>query len=432
MIRFSTIAAIAIASFLQGCGGGGGSSSSDEQTQQSLFENAVTVTANSSLQNIKLNAQTPTRYYTIIDVADNNDTYVKVTAPSSNKTSTLHNNIYTDTYDGDTFLERTTIQPGFTRMTQMKKLVATPANFLITGADADKEYTYTLQTYPGFDQGLVQDTVTLEPNDFKEIAVSLDTNKTYDSRVVGIDDPVDWYVLKNAVAGKDYYLQFLPDSSNPSRTTEKNMYIEYYDDYGKLTESAGKSPVVAATGYAYNNQIIAQNNGNLYIKVRPQIYNRTDFDSRTYKYEMKAFKGLSEGLHQDATTYEPNNYKAIAYPISLDQNISSRVYGRKSLSTKTDNNHIDQADWFSIENISQNETYTMHIAVSSENPSGVTSRNLYLDIYDKQGDLLSKTLYTSSDTNLTLTPTMDGELYIKISAQYNPYLYKYNFSVTKN
>lgn len=416
---------ILIAASFQACGGGEDTSSTQTQVQTpNIFANAEILNTSSSASNVHLDSVVSDEKYTLANATPGHDYYLKVHSYDTNYHSSGFDRVQVDTYSDDTYLKTSKIYPGFTRVVQLNKVASSDLNFLIKGNKSDQVYTYDYEMFPGFLDGLVQNSVTLEPNDYKEIAYSIDNNKTYSSRLQGINDIEDWYLLEeNATAGENYFIDVSIDPSNPSGVTANRMTFAFFDDTNNTLGNFN-----AYTERSYTHKVTALNNGKLYLKVTSQRYDRTDFDSRIYKYTIKEYRSLSRGTTQSSITFEPNNLKELAYNITLDQNISSRVYGDKALGNNSDydNGALDLADWFVVKNISNAKTYALTITASSDNPSGITSRNMTFDIYDGQGLLQSETLYTGDTKVLTLNPTMNGDLYIKVTGKYTPYIYKYN------
>ena len=417
----------------QACGGGGSSDSSDGGAS-SLFANAQKLSLNDAQNNVHLTPTTTIKTYTIEGTSKDHDYYVKLSSPSSNDTSGIHDDLKLETYEGETLINRYSLAPSYTRIYQIKQTTASDTNFLIKGSETGRDYTYSFTNFVGLQEGLVQDTTTYEPNDFQDIAYKVDNNTLYNSRANPLDDPTDWYIIQNAQAGKDYYVEFYPDPSNSTSGYAAKITLQYFDADGNvITEASGTNEFVTETGYSYNNKITALQDGNISVKITPHYFDRLPYDDRVCKYSFKTYKGLSEGLQQDSTTYEPNNYQSLAYSVNLDDNISSRVYGKDSLQPDTkDNTHIDKSDWFVVANIDSSKTYTLSVTADSSNPSGVTEKNLYVDVYDGQGILASQTVYTGDTATITLNPTMNGDLYINIRGKYIPDLYKYNFILSQD
>ena len=417
----------------QACGGGGSSDSSDGGVS-SLFANAQKLSLNDAQNNVHLTPTTTSKTYTIEGTSKDHDYYVKLLSPSSNDTSGIHDDLKLETYEGETLINRYSLAPSYTRIYQIKQTTASDTNFLIKGSETGRDYTYSFTNFVGLQEGLAQDTTTYEPNDFQDIAYKVDNNTLYNSRANPLDDPTDWYIIQNAQAGKDYYVEFYPDPSNSTSGYAAKITLQYFDADGNvITEASDTNEFVTETGYSYNNKITALQDGNISVKITPHYFDRLPYDDRVCKYSFKTYKGLSEGLQQDSTTYEPNNYQSLAYSVNLDDNISSRVYGKDSLQPDTkDNTHIDKSDWFVVANIDSSKTYTLSVTADSSNPSGVTEKNLYVDVYDGQGILASQTVYTGDTATITLNPTMNGNLYINIRGKYIPDLYKYNFILSQD
>ena len=417
----------------QACGGGGSSDSSDGGAS-SLFTNAQKLSLNDAQNNVHLTPTVTSKTYTIDGTSKDHDYYVKLSSPSTNDTSGIHDDLKLETYEGETLTNSYSLAPSYTRIYQIKQTTASDTNFLIKGSETGRDYTYSFTNFVGLQEGLVQDTTTYEPNDFQDIAYKVDNNTLYSSRANPLDDPADWYTIQNAQAGKDYYVEFYPDPSNSTSGYEAKITLQYFDADGNvIAEASDTNEFVTETGYSYNNKIIAPQDGNISVKITPHYFDRLPNDDRVCKYSFKTYKGLSEGLEQNTTTYEPNNYQSLAYSINLDDNISSRVYGKDSLQPDTkDNTHIDKSDWFVVVNIDSSKTYTLSVTADSSNPSGVTEKNLYVDVYDGQGILASQTVYTGNTANIALNPTANGDLYINIRGQYIPDLYKYNFILSQD
>ncbi len=440
MKQISTYLLLALMGFsFQACGGGsseGGESGGDAK-KTSLFAHAQKLSLRDAQTNVHLNSTTPSKAYTIENASPGYDYYIKLTASPTNKSGSVRNEILLETYEGETLKESYKLPPSYTRIYQINKESNEATHLLIKGAATWHDYTFSFENFPGLEEGLVQDSTTFEPNDHQALAYKVENNTLYHSRANPLNDPVDWYLIQNAKEGKDYYLEFTSDPNNGTSGYTKYITLEYYDADGQyITEASGTNTVTTETGFSYTNKITAPKDGNIYLKVTPHYFGRHNdakLDDRVCKYSFKTYKGLSEGLQQDSITYEPNNFQSLAYPIALDQQISSRVYGRQYAFKDTkDNTHIDKSDWFVLDNVDPNKKYILTITADSSNPTGVTIRNLYVKTYDRQGILKETTVETGQTAVLTLEPTMSGELSINITGSRIPYLYKYQFVLSES
>ena len=231
-----------------------------------------------------------------------------------------------------------------------------------------------------------------ENTDDRALAQKVIFNKLYKD-TVSEQDEVDWFVLKTAKANHEYYLHLknLGDRNDNYSYT----YVPYLilDNEGEILK--GKlSTVVGENTYAFT----AKNDGDLYIKFDSK-YSLGHYSSR-FEFEVKT--GLIDGMVQDSTTFEYNNFQKVSYPIEMN-----RVY--QSTATGTS----DSDDWYVLENVdSAKETYLHFINLGdrNENPS---SNAIQCEILDEKGKIIDINLPTTvKEKTYTIQPIQDGKIYL--------------------
>ena len=419
---------------------GGTGESADEQNQTTPPDEGIDsgfpylTLPYTSPSNMRLNSNNVEDSYTLKDTNLSLDYYVFLHAAATNKLTSgdIHHEIQFSSFENDIpIVMDYSLAAGYSRIIQVKRETDSNLNIKINGEVSSHAYRYTFEAFAGFEGSLLQDEITFEPNDYKEIAVNMEKNVTYSSRVKSLDDFVDWYVIKDAQAGEDYYVEITASVDNPKGVSQRNLYLEYYDQYGKIgVEGIATFDLVAETGRAYTNKIVAPQDGDIYIKIHRDSFYNGSGDTALYKYTLKTYQDLEHGLVQDAITFEPNNFSSLATPIALATTLSSRLYGRRIISDVETS--IDLVDWYVLKDVTQNSTYTLNFSANSDNPSGVTVKNMYFETYDEQGLLTPERTVTTGTQHIeTLVPTMNGNIYIKVTANYSSYLYKYDLNITQ-
>jgi len=226
----------------------------------------------------------------------------------------------------------------------------------------------------------------------RSLAKKIIFNKSYKD-TVSKENKVDWFVLKTAKANHEYYLHLknLGDRNENYSYT----YVPYsiLDDEGEILK--GKlSTVVGENTYAFTTK----NDGNLFIKFDSN-YNLGNYSSR-FEFEVK--NGLEEGMVQNNTTFEYNNFQKLSYPIEMNKIYQSTATGTS-----------DSDDWYVLENVdSAKETYLHFINLGdrNENPS---MNAIQCEILDEKGKIIDINLPTTvKEKTYTIQPIQDGKIYL--------------------
>ena len=175
---------------------------------------------------------------------------------------------------------------------------------------AAKTY-YKFNLIPSLKNGLKQDPLTFEPNNytFNAYYIKKDTLITSDVNKIEHDN-VDYYSIY--LEKGNYAINF----NLLNQISGGYVYLQWYDMNGdELSNTAH---------YLYNTDtwdkyIVSIPENGLYTL---KIYNSNNYYS---KYSFNVQSTLENGLVQDNITYEPNDFKEDAYPIELNQEINSSM-----------------------------------------------------------------------------------------------------------
>ena len=146
------------------------------------------------------------------------------------------------------------------------------------GSSTAGSYSYKFKVYPGLADGLQQDPVTFEPNDYQAIAYPVELQKEYVSQLLKTGDRQDWFVLPTVTKGNDYYIKLT--SNITSSSTYNDLFIMVYDDLGTLLSE----DYISAAGTTFTWQVKPNISGKLYFRLRGESTNEV-YD---YKFEVRA------------------------------------------------------------------------------------------------------------------------------------------------
>jgi hypothetical protein len=335
---------------ISGCGGGDEKSPAEVTSEFAL---ATAINYPYEANNTRI-SDSGVDLYSIKNTKKEFDYYIRLNSLVSNPANT---NIKLEVYSGDIKLASYNVLTGYDSVIQVKNLTSDQLNFKIISPNKSTAYLYNIKVFQGLEEGLMHDATTYEHNDFSEISFPISYNQTCTSSVKSVDDPYDWYVIDQNTTIGDYYFEIIASDSNPTGITQENLYYEFYDENGKIGSS-----LTTYTGIGYTNQVNTTKNGKLYALIYRPAGGLGELDrynnSNPYRYSIKAYPGLSNGLVQDSTTYEPNNFKEISYAIDTNQTYASEVHGfYTGHSTPSQAGYLDREDWFELKNADKNTTY---------------------------------------------------------------------------
>ena len=227
----------------------------------------------------------------------------------------------------------------------------------------------------------------------RALAQKIIFNKSYKD-TVSVQDPVDFFLVEGAKANHEYYfhLKNLGDK-NENHSYTYVPYTILNDDNEEIIK--GKlSTVRGEKTYKFT----VNSDGNLYIKFDSR-YSLGNYSSR-FEFEVKI--GLEDGLVQDSTTFEYNDFQKVAYPIK-----ANKVY--KSTATGT----TDSDDWYVIENVDSAKENYLHLINLGDKNENSSMNPVQCEIIDEKGKLLDITLATTvKEKTYTFTPIQDGKVYL--------------------
>ncbi len=420
MIVISLVTPLIVSSFL-GCSGG----SSDSGGENPGGEDSIALSYPQERTNEIIN-EGETTTYELSNAKSGYDYYFKVKASDANL---VNSTIKLDFFSGATAIQSNSVETSYTALVQVINNYANPLLLKMKGKSSTALYRYDLEVFQGLEEGLVQDDTSFEPNDYQEISYTIAPNIVYSTKVKALDDPRDWYVIKNAKKDMYYYFELSPNENNPTGVTQRNLYIEFFDEDGSvMTEQT------AETGIAYTYQVKALRDGPLYSKINREIFNTGNGagDTADYRYTLKSY--ATDDVVHDANSFEPNNYADIATDIALGNTYDSDVYGYSTRvgSSVLEAGNIDRYDYFVLSNVDASKQYRLNISSSADNISGITAQNFMIEAQDDSGAIGSKnTIHSGESKNIDLQPSVDGNLYVKFYGQYTKYNYKYTFTISE-
>jgi len=228
--------------------------------------------------------------------------------------------------------------------------------------------------------------------DDRALAQKIIFNKSYKD-TVSAEDHVDWFVLETAKAGHEYYLHL--QNKGDRNDNYSYTYVPYFilDDEGEIKK--GKlSTVVGENTYAFT----AKNDGKLYIKFDSR-YSLGDYSSR-FEFEVKI--GLEDGLIQDATSFEYNNFQKVSYPIELNKEYNATAIGTS-----------DSDDWYVLENVDSAKEHYLHLTNLGDRNTNPSFNAIQCEIVDEKGKIKNINLTTPvKEKTYTFTPIQDGKVYL--------------------
>ena len=171
-----------------------------------------------------------------------------------------------------------------------------------------------------------------EPNDSMYIAKPMALEETISSNLVE-SEYVDVYSF-DTISGKTYALNVV---NNASSFDVLNYSL---GDYADFTKFQSGQPI--QKGNRIDVDFTATATG----KAVVHLQGRTGF--KGYQYSVTAMPSTKDGLVQDKTSFEPNNTPSTAFPINLEQTITSKLSNDEAF------------DYYSFEAVA-GETYAIDI-----------------------------------------------------------------------
>jgi hypothetical protein len=188
-------------------------------------------------------------------------------------------------------------------------------------------------------------------------------NQTINSSVNNIEhDTNDWFAI-DLPKGKST-IDFSIINGNGGST-----YVEVLDPAGHEVWNTA----VSNSADRYIKKVVDAQSSGIY-KVR--IYN--NYNDNSF-YEFKFSPSVANGLVQDSSTYEQNDWDFNAYPIKMNQTINSSV----------NNIEHDTNDWFAIDLPKGKSTIDFSIINGNEG-------NTYVEVLDPAGQKVLNTVVSNS------------------------------------
>lgn len=231
------------------------------------------------------------------------------------------------------------------------------------------------------------------PNvDDRSLATKIIFDKKYRD-TVSAEDQVDLFKIESAKAGHEYYFYVKNLGDKNENYTRTYVAFSIFDDEGEI-KNGKVSTLLGENTFAFK----ARNSGNLFVKFDSK-YSIGNYDSR-FEFEVK--QGLEDGMVQDSTTYEYNNFKTVAYPIE-----KNKVY------TATATKAVDPDDWYVLENVDSAKEHYLHLVNlgdRNENPSFTAIQCI---VMDEEGDIQKINLTTiAKEKTYPFNIIKDGKVYL--------------------
>ncbi len=256
-------------------------------------------------------------------------------------------------------------------------------------------FSYQLAIYPLFENGLVQDITSFEPNNTVSMATPLLLQTPVTSELTGNEDYLDYYTL-DVVAGETYSV-----SLSNLATSYSHIYLVINNGAADLVLEGDNNymRVVKATNKFY--EFTATQSGPLTLKIYPE----GGYIAQNYFYQLAIYPAIDKGLIQDDLSFEPNNTASMATSVSLQTLVSSELSGG-----------VDYVDYYSLDVVA-GQTYNMMLSNLA-----VSYAHLYLVINDGSTNLVleGSNAYMAVEKGITeiyeFKPIKSGRITIKINS----------------
>jgi len=340
--------------------------------------------------------------------------------PSDSSTSDLYR-VQVDpnkTYSIDLFIENSaTSLPGHIRVFNKDGTLLLPSNLastlltsyfeFSTGGNTEVfieisieypssvNFQYQLAIYPSTDNGLLQDSISFEPNNTLTTAHPLALQQTINNALsAGTLDHRDIYAI-DVLEGQTYTVMttFANGTSTGAGT---DLQLTVSDDLGALFVNE-QSIAYAQTTY---NEITPQQTGKLYIA----LYSPRVAQHRYYGYQLSVVPAADNGLIQDNLSFEPNNSASTAYGIDLETLYTSEL----------EDGTEDHMDFYTID-VTAGETYSIMLANDTGMRIGAYNF-VYLTVRESDGTVLldENAINNSSSNAFEFVATQDTQAVISL------------------
>ncbi len=287
--------------------------------------------------------------------------------------------------------------------------------FSLTGCDSLEETKNSLDNNQkeSTEKEIIERTgVEDKDNNYQELASTAVFYTTYKGSVT-TEDTLDWYVLENVKADREYYFNLtnLGDKNANRQTTKIKFAI--YDDEGEIEKTE------LTTLYGKKSYILTpKNNGKLYIKFYSHDFGLVYTNSR-FEFDIKT--GFEEGLEQNTTTFEYNEFQKVSFPIDINQTYKSSAIWID-----------DTNDWYVLENLKSDEEYNFHIVNLGDKNTNRAITEVHFNIYDEDSKIQSAFINTITEKKTyTFTPLNDGKVYIQFFTNQFYTTSRYEFNINK-
>lgn len=260
------------------------------------------------------------------------------------------------------------------------------ATLCITAGSATSQYEYAFRVDPDWVHGLVQDAVTLEPNNTPATGYPLCVGGEMESLfTVSEADFVDCYHFE-AVAGIRYSLTLEKVSGPTGVSGGDDMVYDVVTDEG--IELLPPTRISGNAALYHEMQADITENANLCIAAGAV--------AEQYTYAFRLDEDWQNGLIQDPTTFEPNNTPSVAYPVDMGSTWSSRFTTSQA----------DYTDCFRLD-VEAGATQTLSVEKVS-GPSGVSGGDdMVYDLVTASGVILVEATRISGNSALNHEFTPD-------------------------
>lgn len=297
--------------------------------------------------------------------------------------ATMHGSLYLRvmSLSGQELLTRQTVLPAttgyFEFSTGGQREVLIEVSIQVRTTDF---FQYQLAVYPASDNGLLQDADSFEPNNTASTAYYLGLQRTILSALAeGALDHQDIYQV-DVLAGETYTLE-VSFTIGTSTGADTGLRVAVFDEFGNmlLVESRVE---YQQTGYFELTPIQTG-------KIFSVLYTHPLAQQRYYGYRLVVLPATDNGLVQDNQTLEPNNSLSTAYPINLDNTVSSELMAGTE----------DHIDVFSVP-VQAGNHYSLQLNNVTAIRSGVYN-TLYLDVLEVDGTVLFDEQWTYNTESKT-------------------------------
>jgi len=95
---------------------------------------------------------------------------------------------------------------------------------------------FEFEVKTGLGDGMVQDSITYEYNNFQKVSYPIEENRVYQSTAIGTSDSDDWYVLENVDSAKEHYLHLTNLGDRNKNPSFNAIQCKIVDENGEILD----------------------------------------------------------------------------------------------------------------------------------------------------------------------------------------------------